>query len=56
MDTDERFMTVEEVRQLLRLSRKTVYTLLENGIIPGQKIGRDWRIDREKLEKKLAEG
>ena len=50
-----RFMTVEEARQFLRLSRKTIYKLLESGVIPGQKFGRDWRVDREQLEQNLKQ-
>jgi len=47
-------MTVEEVAQFLRLTTRTVYTMVEVGILPGTKIGGVWRIDREQLEQKLA--
>jgi len=49
----ERFMTVKEVSQFLRIKVQTVYDLLATGDIPGAKFGNAWRIDREKLEKKL---
>lgn len=51
----DRFMTVTEVRQMLRLSKRTVYNLLETGVIPGVQLGRDWRIDRSQLEEKLKQ-
>ncbi len=47
------FMTVKEVSQHLRLTERTIYTMLENGVIPGVQIGRVWRIDREQLDQKL---
>lgn len=49
----ERFMTVKEVSQFLRLKVQTVYDLLATGDIPGTKFGNSWRIDREQLEQKL---
>lgn len=54
MADTSRFMTVEEVAQFLRLTTRTVYTMVEVGILPGTKIGGVWRIDREQLEQKLA--
>ena len=49
-----RIMTVAEVSEYLRLTERTIYTLLETGILPGAKFGNSWRIDREQLERKLA--
>lgn len=54
MDTDSPYMTVQETRRFLRLSRKTIYKLLESGAIPGVKIGDVWRIDKIALGQKLA--
>jgi len=52
--SQNRIMTVAEVSQYLRLTERTIYTLLENGILPGAKFGNSWRVDREKLDQKLA--
>lgn len=38
------YYTVEEVAQLLRVSRQTVLRLLRSGRTHGVKIGRQWRI------------
>lgn len=46
-------LTVDEVAQLLRVSRHTVYRLAGNGEIPGRKIGRSWRFIRTELLKYL---
>jgi excisionase family DNA binding protein len=49
----ERFMTVKEVSQFLRIKVQTVYDLLATGDLPGTKFGNAWRIDRDQLEQKL---
>jgi len=38
------YYTLEEVATLLRVSRRNVAQLLENGIARGMKIGRQWRV------------
>lgn len=47
-------LTVEEVAKFLRVSRHTVYRLVERGEIPGRKIGRVWRFPRVALEQFLS--
>ena len=44
------FLTVEEAAQYLRLHRDTVRKLLRQGAMPGQKIGKQWRVPRAALE------
>lgn len=46
-------MTVEELEQYLRLTRKTIYKLLKQGSIPAIKIGKKWRFDKEAIDKWL---
>lgn len=43
------FMTLEEVADYLRLTRKTIYRLLEKGVIPAWKVGRQWRFDKDSI-------
>lgn len=46
-----------EARQLLRLSRNTVYSLAARGEIPGaRKVGKEWRFRRDLLLEWLASG
>ena len=45
------FMTVEEVADLLRVTKKTIYRLLERRDIPAVKVGRGWRIDKAEINK-----
>ncbi|MBC8512417.1 MAG: response regulator [Dehalococcoidales bacterium] len=46
-------MTVEELGQYLRFTRKTIYKLLKQGSIPSIKIGNKWRFDKEAIDKWL---
>ncbi|MGD9116880.1 MAG: response regulator [Dehalococcoidia bacterium] len=45
------FMTVEEVARLLRVTKKTVYRLLERGDIPAVKVGHSWRFDKVEIDR-----
>lgn len=53
---DADVMTVDEVAQLLRLNRKTVYELVRQGVIPVQRMGRSLRASRETVLRWLSEG
>lgn len=44
-------MTVKEVADFLRLKEPTVCRLASNGKLPGVKVGKSWRFDREVLER-----
>ena len=44
------FLTPEEVADLLRVSRRTVYNWLRAGQLPAIRIGKVWRIRREDLD------
>lgn len=42
-------MTADEVAALLRVHVRTIYKLAEQGVIPGNKIGRSWRFNRRDI-------
>jgi len=46
-------MTLEEVARYLRVTEKTVYRLLAQGVIPATRIGHLWRFDRAALDEWL---
>ena len=48
-------MTVEELGNYLRFTRKTIYRLLKKGIIPATKISNKWRFDKEAIDKWLRQ-
>ena len=43
-------MTVEELGQYLRFTKKTIYALLKQGGIPAFKIGNKWRFDEASID------
>jgi excisionase family DNA binding protein len=48
-------LTVKEVAKLLRIHRPKVYDLIKAGTIEGFKLGSDWRVKRESVEKLIGE-
>lgn len=58
LDGEDKFnmpelMTVEELGQYLRFTRKTIYRLLKQGGIPAVKIGNKWRFDKAAIDRWL---
>ncbi|MGM0845696.1 MAG: helix-turn-helix domain-containing protein [Bacillota bacterium] len=49
MTQEKEIMTVAQVAEYLQLSEMTTYKLVQEGKIPGFKIGRHWRVKREDL-------
>ena len=46
----EPLMTIDELARYMRVSRFTVYRLAKNHFIPGTKIGRQWRFQKEEID------
>ena len=46
----EDLLTAEEAASYLRVSVRTVTKLLQEGKMPGRKVGRAWRIRRDAVE------
>ena len=47
-------LTVKEVSTLLRIHRPKVYDLIKDGTIIGFKVGSDWRVQRESVERMVG--
>ncbi|MBI3322672.1 MAG: helix-turn-helix domain-containing protein [Candidatus Omnitrophica bacterium] len=47
----ERLMTIDEVALYMQVSRFTVYRLAKDHTIPASKVGRQWRFQREDIER-----
>lgn len=54
MRPSEELLTPEEVAEHLRISRQTVYRHLRKGLLPGIKVGEQWRIRKADLVLYLA--
>lgn len=46
MAEDHEVLTTEEAAALLRVSTKTVLSLVRSGKLPGEKVGRAWRFPK----------
>lgn len=51
---EKRLLTVEEVAEVLNVSKGTVYNLFQAGALPGLKLGRSRRVSVEDLDAYLA--
>lgn len=45
----DRYVRVAELASTLKKTRSAIYRLLNNGTLPGVKIGKSWVIPRERL-------
>ncbi len=50
---EARFVTVNEVADLLRVSRMTVYRLIRQGDLPAVRVGRGFRLREEEVHRYL---
>lgn len=53
VDQDEElgaFLTVDEVAEMLRINKSTVYRMAKEGRIPATRVGRQWRFRLKALD------
>lgn len=53
---DLKVYTLDEVRELLHVTRRTVYNYIREGKLKAVKIGKYWRITQKNLEDFLSKG
>ena len=46
-----KILTVDELSEYLHVHRTTIYRLLNEGKLPGFRVGSDWRFNREEIER-----
>lgn len=49
-------MTLDELSVYLKIPKSTLYKLVQEGRLPGQKIGKQWRFGKHGIDQWLAEG
>jgi excisionase family DNA binding protein len=54
-ETKPLLLTVREVSELLRIHRPKVYDLIREGTIQGFKLGSDWRVRLESVERLIGQ-
>ena len=55
MENSKAVLTIGEVAEMLRVHPTTVYRLLKRGDIPGFKIGGNWRVSVNALDRWMSE-
>lgn len=53
-EADGEILTLDEVAAYLKAGKKTVYRLVQQGQIPGFKLGGTWRFRRTELDRWIA--
>ena len=52
-DQSDQVMTLEELALYLKLPKSTLYKLVQDGRIPGQKLGKQWRFGKQAIDQWL---
>lgn len=55
MKTSDQVLTVDELAIYLKVSKSTLYKLLSEGKVPGQKVGRHWRFRKAAIDRWLED-
>jgi excisionase family DNA binding protein len=50
MVENEHIFTIDELAVYLKISKSTLYKLLPEGKLPGQKVGRHWRFHKKAID------
>jgi excisionase family DNA binding protein len=50
---NDEIMTIDELAVYVKVSKSTLYKLVQGGKVPGQKIGKHWRFRRETIDRWL---
>ncbi len=48
---DDDILTIKEVAEYLKLTERTLYRLVQEGQVPGFKVGNSWRFKRADIER-----
>ncbi len=49
-------MTIEELSSYLKIPKSTLYKLVQEGRLPGQKIGKQWRFGKRSIDRWINDG
>jgi len=51
----EEILTVRELARYLKMNKHTIYRLARKGVLPGAKIGGEWRFRKDLIDKWIEE-
>ena len=49
-------MTIDELSGYLKIPKSTLYKLVQEGRLPGQKIGKQWRFGKRAIDRWINDG
>ena len=47
----DKWLTLDELASYLKVSKSALYKMVQEGRIPGGKVGRGWRFDRDEIDR-----
>lgn len=50
---NDQVMTLEELAAYLKIPKSTLYKLVQDGRVPGQKLGKQWRFGKSAIDRWL---
>jgi len=50
---NDEVLTIDELATYLKVSKSTLYKLVQEGKVPGQKVGKHWRFKRDVIDRWL---
>ena len=53
--SDDQILTLEELASYLKIPKSTLYKLVQEGRIPGQKLGKQWRFANRAIDQWLEQ-
>lgn len=56
MANELKVYTLEEIAELLHITRRTLYSYVKEGKLKGVKVGKYWRVTEKNLEELLSTG
>ena len=54
-EPSDHIMTIESLANYLKISRSTLYKLVHDGRLPGQKVGKRWRFHKDAIDEWLKQ-
>ncbi|HOD82977.1 MAG TPA: helix-turn-helix domain-containing protein [Phycisphaerae bacterium] len=51
----DNIMTIDALAEYLKISRSTLYKLVQDGRLPGQKVGKRWRFHKDAIDEWLKQ-
>lgn len=53
--SDDQILTLEELASYLKIPKSTLYKLVQEGRVPGQKLGKQWRFAKRAIDQWLEQ-